>query len=178
MKRLMAILLAVLFIASAAQAAGLTVWGLTEQLSSVEADNSLTARVGYFLGTDRGGLEPFIGSIWRPRDDSPQVVVFGAVQHMPDLIDPNNPIPFIPEMLLKVITEDVSIRPYIGGQFSVNLADRDAGFYGMIAGITLKLEPKAKSELVFEASYDNTFGDLAGVEDNELKGYMGFRIPF
>ena len=163
------------------QAAGLTIWGLTEQISSVNGDNSLTGRIGYDMSlSDNGGLELFAGSIWRPREtqDFPQVVVLGAVQHMPDLIDPNSSVPFLPELFLNVISEDVQIRPYIGGQFSINLIDEDAGTYGAIAGVTLKLTPEDKSELVFEASYDKNFGDLAGVPDNQLKGYMGFRIPF
>ena len=87
-------------------------------------------------------------------------------------------MPFIPDLFLAVISEDVQIRPYIGGQFSINCIDEDAGTYGMIAGITLQVDPNANSQLVFEISYDKNFGDLAGVPDERLKGYMGFRIPF
>jgi len=179
MKRAILTIILALCLTVSAQAAGLTIWGLTEQVSSVNGDNSLTARVGYDLSlTDKGGLELFAGSIWRPREGEPQVLVFGAIQHMPDLIDPNSPIPYLPELFLTVISETVQIRPYIGGQFSINLIDEDAGTYGAIAGVTLKLSPDDKSELVFEASYDKNFGDLGGVPDNQLKGYMGFRIPF
>ncbi|MCG7853888.1 MAG: hypothetical protein MIO92_15310 [Methanosarcinaceae archaeon] len=179
MKKLLTILLMALLMGSAVQAAGLTFWGITEQISSVNEDNSLTARIGYDMSlTDKGGLEIFTGSIWRPREGEPQVLVFGAVQHMPDLIDPNSSIPYLPELFLTVISEKVQIRPYIGGQFSINLIDENAGTYGVIAGITLQLTPEANSQLVFEASYDKNFGDLAGVPDNQLKGYMGFRIPF
>ena len=179
MKKLAITIIALLCLCSSVQAAGLTVWGLTEQMTTVEDDNSLQGRVGYFLGTDAGGLEPFIGSVWRPRlEDTPQVIILGAVQHMADVIDPNSPIPYIPELFLQVLSEDISARPYIGGQFSINFIDRDSGFYGALAGVALKLDPAAKSELIFELSYDNTFGDLAGVSDSEFKGYMGFRIPF
>jgi len=180
LKRLLIGIVLSLCLVMTVQAAGLTVWGLTEQISSVNEDNGITARVGYdFSIGNSGGLEPFIGSVFRPRDEEiPAVVIFGAVQHMPDLIDPNSGIPYIPQLFLSVMNEDVSIRPYIGGQFTVNLIDKDAGFYGMIAGVTVKLTPEASSELVFEASYDKTFGDLEGVADNEFKGYMGFRIPF
>jgi len=181
MKRAILTIIAVLALCASVQAAGLTVWGITEQVSSVNGDNSLTGRIGYDMSlTDNGGLELFAGSIWRPREtqDFPQVVVLGAIQHMPDLIDPNSSIPYLPELFLTVISETVQIRPYIGGQFSINLIDEDAGTYGAIAGVTLKLTPEDKSELVFEASYDKNFGDLAGVPDNQLKGYMGFRIPF
>jgi len=171
--------LILMFLGGTVQAAGLTLWGITEQLSSVDQDNAITGRIGYDLSvTDKGGLEPFIGSIWRPRDGTPQVVVLGAVQHLPDLIDPNSSVPFLPELFLMVISEDVQIRPYIGGQFSINCIDEDAGTYGMIAGVTLQISPEANSQLVFEASYDKNFGDLADVSDNRFKGYMGFRIPF
>jgi len=180
-KRILIAIALIALMAIQVQAAGLTIWGLTEQISSVNGDNSLTGRIGYDMSlSDNGGLELFAGSIWRPREtqDFPQVVVLGAVQHMPDLIDPNSSVPFLPELFLNVISEDVQIRPYIGGQFSINLIDEDAGTYGAIAGVTLKLTPEDKSELVFEASYDKNFGDLTGVPDNQLKGYMGFRIPF
>ena len=179
MKRTLLTIILALCLCASVQAAGLTIWGITEQMTSVNEDNSLTARVGYDLSlTDKGGLELFAGSIWRPREGEPQVVVFGAIQHMPDLIDPNSSIPYLPELFLTVISEKVQIRPYIGGQFSVNLIDEDAGTYGAIAGIIIQLTPEANSQLVFEASYDKNFGDLAGVPDNQLKGYMGFRIPF
>ena len=178
-KRVILSIILALCLCSSVQAAGLTFWGITEQMTSVNEDNSITARIGYDLSlTDKGGLEVFAGSIWRPRDSEPQVIVFGAVQHMPDLIDPNSSIPWLPELFLTVISEKVQIRPYIGGQFSVNLIDEDAGTYGAIAGITLQLSPEANSQLVFEASYDKNFGDLVGVPDQQLKGYIGFRIPF
>ena len=178
-KRLLIGMVLALYMCITVQGAGLTVWGITEQVSSVDEDNAITGRIGYDLSVgENGGLEPFIGSIWRPRDGTPQVVVLGAVQHLPDLIDPNSSVPFIPDLFLAVISEDVQIRPYIGGQFSINCIDEDAGTYGMIAGITLQVDPNANSQLVFEISYDKNFGDLAGVPDERLKGYMGFRIPF
>lgn len=178
-KRTLITIALVCLIAMPVQGAGVTLWGLTEQVSSVNDDNAITGRIGYDLSlSDQGGLEIFAGSIWRPKESAPQVIVVGAVQHMPDLIDPNSSIPYLPELFLTVISESVQIRPYIGGQFSINLIDEDAGTYGAIAGITLRLTPEANSEIVFEASYDKNFGDLAGVPDNQLKGYMGFRIPF
>ena len=89
-------ILIVLMFGSLVQAAGLTIWGLTEQMTSVNSDNAIVGRVGYDLSVGNGGgLEPFIGSVWRPRDEAPQVITLGAIQHMPDLIDPNNPIPYL-----------------------------------------------------------------------------------
>ena len=177
MKKLITMFIPLMLCASV-QAMGFTVWGLTEQATSVNSDNSLTGRVGYYLGSDNGGLELFVGSIWRVNDKAPQVMTLGAVQHMADLLDPNGPIPFIPDLLLPIINENVSIRPYIGGRFTINFIDRDSGLFGGIAGIAVKLSPEANSELVFEGSYDNTFGDLNSVPDNKFKAYMGFRIPF
>jgi hypothetical protein len=173
------VVLAMLFTCSLAKG-GFTVWGLTEQTASVDKDNSISGRLGYFLGLEdgNGGLEPFVGSVWRPRDSEPQVLTLGAVQHLPDLVDANSPFPWIPELFLLVMNEDVEIRPYVGGQATVNFVDRDAGFYGGIAGVTVKLTPEANSEIVFEISYDAMFADLEAVPDNEFKGYMGFRVPF
>jgi hypothetical protein len=172
-------IITVLLLCGSVQAAGLTFWGLTEQVSSVEDDNSITARVGYDLSVgDRGGLEPFIGTVLYPRLEAPSVMVIGAIQHLPDLIDPNNPIPFLPEIFLTVINEEVQIRPYIGVQCTVNLVDHDSGFIGGLAGVAIKLTPDARSELIGEVSYNNTFNDLSGIDDNELRAYLGFRIAF
>jgi len=180
MRSVLMTIMVVLCLCVSVQAAGWTVWGLTEQLTGVEADNSITARVGYFMGIgDTGGLEPFIGSVWRPRsEDAPQVITIGAVQHLPDLIDPNGPIPYISGLFTAVIAEEVVIRPYIGFQTTINLIDKDSGFIGIISGVTCKLTPDANSEIVFEIAYNDTFNELAEVPDNEISGYMGFRIPF
>jgi len=150
-------------------------------VSAETNDDALSFRVGYMLGIDSkgSGLEPFIGSVWRPKtDDIPQVLVLGAVQHLPDLVDPNGPIPYIPDVLTKLLNEDVVIRPYIGAQCTVNFIDRDTGFIGGIFGFAIMLEPEAKSQLIFEMSYDNAFNELNQIYDNELKGYIGCRIPF
>ena len=69
MKKLLLLMaLMCLLVVPTAKAAGLTIWGITEQVSSVNEDNAITGRIGYDLSLgDKGGLEPFIGSIWRPR---------------------------------------------------------------------------------------------------------------
>ena len=181
MKKLLLTIILVLALCGISNATGLTLWGLTEQISSQTGDDALTGRVGYMLGIDSkgSGLEPFIGSIWRVKtDDIPQVLTIGAVQHMPDLVDPNSNIPYIPDLFLSVMNEDVSIRPYLGAQCTINLVDRDSGFIGGIAGVSIMLTPESNSQLVFEISYDETYDKLREVADNEFKGYMGFRIPF
>lgn len=181
LRRILILIALICLMATSVQAKGLTVWGLTEQVTSVNSDNAITGRAGWMFGEgDNGGLELFVGSIWRVRDSEPQVIVVGAIQHLPDLIDPNSvlSIPYISDFMLSIMNEDVTIRPYIGAQCTINLMDQDAGFVGAITGVAVKLTAMANSELVFEMSYDNTFGDLDTVPDNELKGYMGFRIPF
>lgn len=179
MKKLILSIILTMCLCSSVQATGLTIWGITEQVSSVNSDNAITGRIGYMLGVgDAGGLEPFVGSVWRPKESTPQVIVVGAVQHLADLVDPNSSIPYIPALFASILNEDVEIRPYIGAQCTINLIDKDSGFIGLITGITVKLEPDAKSELVFELSYDKMFNDLEAVPDNEFKGYAGVRIPF
>ncbi|KKK71058.1 hypothetical protein LCGC14_2917740, partial [marine sediment metagenome] len=96
MKRLILTLILALCLTGAVQAAGLTIWGLTEQVSSVNDDNALAVRIGYYLGNENGGLEPFIGSVWRPRDSAPQVIIVGAVQHLSDIIDSDSELPYLP----------------------------------------------------------------------------------
>ena len=179
MKWLFSTIIVVALLCTSAQAAGFTVWGLTEQLTTVEADNSIAVRVGYDLSVgNRGGLEPFIGTVLYPRLEAPSVIVIGAIQHLPDLIDPNFPIPYLPDILLNVINEEVEIRPFIGIQATANILDHDSGFIGGLAGISIKLTPEAKSALIFEMSYDNTFNQLTEIDDNEFRGKVGFKIPF
>jgi hypothetical protein len=161
------------------QAAGLTIWGMTEQVTSVNSDNALTMRLGYDLSlSDKGGLEPFVGFTWFPRDDYPEVMSLGAVQHMADILDPNSNLPFLPDLLLLVITEDAVLRPYIGGQFTINFMDRDSGFFELIAGLDAMLQPDANSSMVFETSYGSMFGELSERADYEFIGRIAFKIPF
>lgn len=161
-----------------AHAAGLTVSVLTEQAMSVNSDNALTARVGYYLGSENGGLEPFIGCVWFPREDTPQVITLGAIQHMADMLDLDSTIPVLPKLLLSIITEQAVMRPYFGAQCTINLIDRDVGFIEAIAGFSIKLTPEAKSTTIFETGYGSMFGDLSGRDDYELVTRIGFQIPF
>ena len=179
MKRVILSIILALCLCSAVQAAGLTITAITEQYTSVNPDNSLQLLLGYDLSlTDKGGLEPFIGFTWYPRDDYPQVISFGALQHMADILDSESNLPILPGLLLQVITEDAVIRPFIGGQFTINLLDRDAGFFELLAGAEIMLQPDANSSLLFMGSYGSMFGDLSGREDYEFIGKFGIKIPF
>jgi len=184
MKRIIVAIIIALCMCNAVQAAGLTIWGMTEQVANVDSQNALALRLGYYLGSDNGGLEPFVGSIWRPRWDEegdmepPQVLTLGLIYHSMDIVDPNNTLPWIPDAFLMILSEDVVIRPYIGFQNTWNFIDQDAGMMGGIAGVRVQTTPDSNTELIFEIGYDANFGDLSVVEDRQLNGYFGIRIPF
>ena len=79
-KRILITIALVCLMTMPVQAAGFTIWGLTEQAN---LETTVTGRIGYMLGVgDNGGLEPFIGSVWRVNDSEPQVIVVGAIQHL------------------------------------------------------------------------------------------------
>jgi len=165
-------------------AVGPTVTLLTEQVARVDSSNEVTLRVGYNFASEDGGIEPFIGTQWRPRWDEegdmepPGVVALGALYHFPDLIDPNSAIPLIPAWLSTIINPDVEVRPYLGYQMTVNFIDKDSGFMGALGGIRIKVTPESNTSFDFEIRYDDTFGGLAIVPDNRLNYYMGLTIPF
>jgi len=181
MKKLVIILAALLamFMGSAARANGLTLWGLTEQdLGSTQ--RAISARAGYQYGF----IEPFIGSTWRPDYDvkagqvkPPQVLSFGTLIHARDLLDPNNPLPWIPDLLLTFIPEDFVAQPYLGAQGTWNFFDKDAGFYGPIVGILAKTQAESKASFVAEAQWNKNFDDLNALPD-KFRLNLGFRFYF
>ena len=182
-KRILIAIALIALMAIQVQGAGFTITGLTEQAipgGSDRNDNAVTLRLGYFLGVndEGGGLEPFIGTCFYPKDDYPQVIALGAKQYLPDVLDENSPIPYLPNILLMVITEKAVMRPYFGGDFTINLADRDAGFFEFLGGVDIKLSPEANSSVEFETIYGSMFGDLSGRADYELICRLGFIIPF
>jgi hypothetical protein len=181
MKKLLVALL-ILCVCSIAGAKGLTAAFLTEQVVHVDSGNSLTVEVGYMLD---GGLEPYLGTQWWPRWDEesgdlepPGVLILGCRQHFGDILDPNSAIPFLPELLLPVINESVSLTPFVDMNFTANFLDKDNGQMGVGTGVLLKTSPDATAALMFEARYNDTFGELAGVPDNRIDFYMGCFIPF
>ncbi len=176
MKKLITLIIITLCLTSAVQAAGLTIWTLTNQIASVDESNSIAGRVGYYFGSDNGGLEIFIGSTWHPRSGVPQVVSGGLVEHLPDLIDPDNPTPWISDVLLAFIDEKAVARPYIGIEGTFNFLEKDVGYYGGMVGIAAKVTPKAMTEWVAEAGLIEPFGDWEGVREFRLK--LGIRFPF
>ena len=183
-KRLLIAIALCCFIATPLFAVGPTVTFLTEQVASVDSSNEITLRVGYNFASEQGGLEPFIGTQWRPRWDEdgdmkpPSVVALGTLYHFPDLIDPNSAIPFIPDWLSTIVNPSVEVRPYLGYQMTVNFIDKDAGFMGALGGIRIRVTPESNTSLDFEIRYDDTFGDWAVIPDNRLNYYMGLTIPF
>jgi len=167
------------FTAVPAGAVGWTIWGLTQQVNDIDGySNELAGRVGYSFDSGAGGLEPFVGSVWHPESGSPQVMTLGLILHSGDILDPNSPLPWIPDILLTVLSEEMVARPYAGFQSTINLFDADAGFSGGMTGILVKTTPDAVAEMAFELAYDNKFLALADLGDNELRGYIGIRYPF
>jgi len=183
-KRLLIAIVLCCFIVTPIFAVGPTVTFLTEQVARVDSSNELTLRAGYNFATENGGLEPFIGTQWRPRWDEegdmepPSVVALGALYHFPDLIDPNNAIPYLPGFLSTIINPDVEVRPYMGYQMTINFIDKDSGLQDFLGGIRIKVTPESNTSLDFEIRYGDTFGDLAVVPDNRFNYYMGLTIPF
>ena len=156
--------------------AGITFWSVTDQLIDIDESASVAGRIGYYTGGAEGGVEFFVGSTWHPDTRSPQVMSFGILEHLPDLIDPQNPLPFIPKVLLTLINEEVELRPYAGLEATFNFIDEDAGFYGPMVGLLGKLTPKSKIETGAEACYFKGFGDLEDVDEFQLRIVM--RILF
>lgn len=179
-KRLLLMVLVVVCCCGLARAEnGLTIWGLTSS-DAAGNDAAMSARVGYQYEF----VEAFAGSTWHPNFDPdtgdispPQVFSLGALAHMADLVDPNNPLPWIPPLLLTVLPEKMVLEPYFGYQGTINI-DQDAGFTGAIVGVQAKLDPASKSSVIAEIDYDNNFIDLGMVPDNQWTLKLGFRFQF
>jgi opacity protein-like surface antigen len=184
MKRIIVAIIIALCVCSAVQAAGPTISVMTEQVTNVDSGNSISVELGYYLGSDNGGLEPFIGVDWWPRwndegdMEPPSVVKLGVRNWFRDIVDPNSAIPFIPDLFLTVLNEDIEIRPYVATSFSSNIVDKDAGEMSLATGIAVKTSPDSNSALRFEVRYNDTFGALDVVPDNRFDAYMGIYIPF
>lgn len=152
-----------------------TIWGMTSQ--DVDSRNvALTGRVGAKYGYIQG----FIGSTWRPNYDvesgeikPPQVMTFGTITHMRDLLDPNNPLPWIPDTLLAMLPEKMVARPYFGGQGTWDLLDTDGSFYGPIIGVESKMSEDSKASLITEFQYNRYSGDMSALDDNEWSLNLG-----
>ena len=129
---LLTIALVCLLMTVQVQAAGITLWGVTDQVIDADESASTAGRLGYYFGDDKGGLEIFGGATWHPESKGPQVLSIGVIEHLPDLIDPNNPLPLIPNILLAFINEDVEARPYVGLEGTFNFVEEDVGYYGGI----------------------------------------------
>ena len=150
--------------------AELTLWGLVED-EKYEDEGSLTGRVGYVSGR----VEGFIGTTWRP--DYEQVLTVGGVYWAGDLVDPNNPVPWLPEILLGFIDEESVIRPYAGAEATWTFVDEDAGYFAGLVGIEVKGDPGNKASLIAEVIMPENFGTLGGLED-DWRLRLGLRYKF
>jgi hypothetical protein len=97
---------------------------------------------------------------------------------LPDILDPNGLIPFIPEAFKILFSGKITARPYFGGEATITFIDEDAGSYAGLLGAKIKFTDEDPSEWIVETGYGNTFSALNEVPDNELFLRMGVRIPF
>jgi hypothetical protein len=175
MKKLL-ILTMILLCSSIAQAGEVTVTVLgNESIDWTQA--SILGRVGYL---HQDTLEVYGGAVWWPNfkvdeDEEEPDYAFctGVLYHWMDVLDPNNPIPFIPETLLKIIPEQMVARPYIGGQ----VLFKNDGAIGGVVGLTCKAKPGDNVSLKIEGQGHNTFRDLAAIPE-DLKLYIGFEVRY
>lgn len=177
------VLIMMLFVCSIASArdVGFTLWGLTEQ-NLDSRNNAIIGRVGI----QYENIEGFLGSTWRPNYDAdsgidpPQVYSAGALYHWVNLIDTDNPLPWIPDGLVTIADmiglPDAQMKPYAGGQASINI-DQEAGMVSALIGLDIKAAPADKTSLILEAAFNENFYDLDVVPD-DWKLNIGFRIEF
>lgn len=169
----------------------MTFWGLTEKVGSEES--SYIGRVGYtfkdFIFRDPNNIiEPFIGTRWEPAQETetgnmnpPDTLTIGCMYHFGNLLDKDNPLPFISNTLLLVLNEDDRATPYIGGRGTWNFIDDDGSFYGGNVGLLVNTEQKENFAMsyVFELDYDNFFKDLTSIkDDDEYVFYIGLRLEY
>ena len=177
MKKLMLLMVALICLMTVqVQAAGLTLWSVADKIVDVDESASISGRLGYYFGSDNGGLEIFGGSTWHPESKAPQVLSIGVIEHLPDLIDSSNPLPWIPDILLAFVNEDVVARPYAGIEGTFNFIEENVGYYGGVVGVLAKLTPKSQIEYGLEGSYKEGFGELEGLNKTQLS--LVIRIPF
>lgn len=175
MKKGILLMAVVLITCSMAQGAGWTLWTGTDQLTNVNDKNAIFVRGGYSFASDNGGLEVWLSSTWYKSEANPQAMSFGVVEHLPDLIDPNG-LPWIKDLLLAFVNEDMVMAPYVGIQGTFQFVDENAGMFGIVGGLKIKVTPKSVTEWIIEGRYINPFGDLYGVNKAQLS--LGLRIPF
>jgi len=158
-----------LLLGAKAEAAGLTLWSVTDQIVEVDNSKLVAGRIGYDFSIENEGLEIFVGSSWNLRYDKPQTMSLGIINHLPDLIDPNNPLPFIPGFLLTFVNQDIEVCPYLGLEGSFNFIDRDSGFYALLIGALAKVTPKSQIEYGLEGAYTQGFNELEGTDEYQLR---------
>lgn len=166
----------ILLFGVAAQSAfgGWSAWGLAEQ-DIDSRNNGVEARVGYRAGQ----LEAFLGSSWWPRYDSdadldpPQVLSVGALYHARDLLDRDNPLPWIPDILLALLPEDMKARPYSGGQVTFDFSGKDQGYSAAQVGLSAFLADDSRNCFVVEGAWRNNYGQLSGF-GNDFVVKLGF----
>ena len=158
-----------LLLGAKVEAAGLTLWSVTDQIVEVDNSKMVAGRIGWDFSIENEGLEVFVGSSWNLRYDKPQTMSLGVINHLPDLIDPENPLPFIPDFLLTFVNQEIEVCPYLGLEGSFNFIDRDSGFYALLIGALAKVTPKSQIEYGLEGAYTQGFNELEGTDEYQLR---------
>ena len=158
-----------LLLGAKAEAAGLTLWSVTDQIVEVDNSKMVAGRIGWDFSIENEGLEVFVGSSWNLRYEKPQTMSLGVINHLPDLIDPENPLPFIPDFLLTFVNQEIEVCPYLGLEGSFNFIDRDSGFYALLIGALAKVTPKSQIEYGLEGAYTQGFNELEGTDEYQLR---------
>ena len=178
MRRIVLLTIVLVFLLSSAAFGQWTLWGLTEQNYGLD-DYSITGRAGKQFEQ----VEVFIGSSWWPSYDGdemelkpPQVFSVGGLYHYDDLIDPNNPLPIIPDFLLTFLRPEFVATPYFGMDATFNI-DKDAGYISSIAGLQLKSNAESKVALITEVGYKDTFAQLSALPE-KFRFNVGLRYEF
>ena len=158
-----------LLLGAKVEAAGLTLWSVTDQIVEVDNSKMVAGRIGWDFSIENEGLEVFVGSSWNLRYEKPQTMSLGVINHLPDLIDPENPLPFIPDFLLTFVNQEIEVCPYLGLEGSFNFIDRDSGFYALLIGALAKVTPKSQIEYGLEGAYTQGFNELEGTDEYQLR---------
>lgn len=158
---------------------GFAVWGLLES-NVKDTQTAATGRVSYRIED----IEPFVGyTAWPDYEvdglevNPPDVLSLGSIVNFPDLLDPENPLPIIPNVLLTFLPENWVAFPYIGGQATWHMGRADGGFYGGIVGLKTMRRPEDQSALIIETAVNHGFEDLGPVV-NDWEISAGVYIRF
>lgn len=147
-----------------------TIWGGIETGNS-DATAAMSGRLG--IESKESNLEGFIGITGWPKWDAiegrlmsepPVVLEIGGIYHFDDIIDPNSPVPWIPEILAGYLNPELEARPYVGVLSTIG---RDGSAYGTLVGFEMGKDENSNITLNIEGQFLNVGHELAeaGITD-------------